>query len=40
MKPRNSTLNDGGVPKGNRTCVDAKTPRKSVGGGLNLSGNR
>ena len=29
-----------GVPKGNRTYVDANTPRKSVGGGVNLAGNR
>jgi len=29
-----------GVPKWNRTYVDAHTPRKSAGCRLNLSGNR
>ncbi len=30
----------GGVRKGNRSYVDAKTQRESAGCGLNLAGNR
>ena len=33
-EPGNSMFNAGGVPKGNRTYVDAQTPRKSAGCGL------